>query len=179
MLFLSPTSSCADPYSISTRQEATALNDTPQTFRVYGSWQGLTANEGDLTSSFSNLRLAFSAPVADGGQPGLTSPEELLLGAAVAAYAAAFMALAAQMALDVAHLTVEGELIRGFDEVEGQFLQELRLKPEARLRTGVGFEKVHDMFRRAAALSQHRSPVLKALENAVRIRVEPAFAEET
>jgi len=155
-----------------------ALNDTPQTFRVYASWQGLTTNEGDLSSSFSNLRLPFSAPVADGGQPGLTSPEELLLGAAMAAYCTAFMHLAAQMALDVAALTVEGELIRGFDEIEGQFLQELRLKPEARLRTGGGFEKVHDMFRRAASLAQHRSPVLKALAEGMRIRVEPAFAEE-
>lgn len=123
------------------------------------------------------MRLSFSHPVADGGQPGLTTPEELLLGAAVTAYCTAFMQLAGQMALDVAVLSVEGELVREFDEVEGTKLTEIRLKPEAGLRTGMGFEKVHDMFRRAAALAQHRSPVLKALAPSIRLRVEPTFGE--
>jgi organic hydroperoxide reductase OsmC/OhrA len=144
---------------------------------VYGAWQGLTATQGDLTSSFSNLRLPFSAPVADGGQPGLTSPEELLLGAAVAAYCTAFMQLAGQMALDLAELQVEGELLRSFDEVDGQLLRELHLKPHAVLRTGIGFEKVHDMFRRAASLTEHRSPVLRALAATMRLRIEPSFGE--
>jgi organic hydroperoxide reductase OsmC/OhrA len=144
---------------------------------VYGAWKGLTATEGDLTSSFSNLRLAFSSPVADGGQPGFTSPEELLLGAAVSAYCTAFMQVADQMALDVATLAVEGELVRSFDEVEGMLIREIRLRPEAGLRTGVGFEKVHDMFRRAAALVEHRSPVLRALKPGLKIRIEPSFGE--
>ncbi|HLN60560.1 MAG TPA: OsmC family protein [Symbiobacteriaceae bacterium] len=153
------------------------LSDSQQTFRVYGTWKGLPATEGDLSSSFSNLRLSFSAPVADGGQPGFTSPEEMLLGAAVSAYCTAFMQLAAQMALDVATLEVDGELVRAFDEVEGNRLQEIRLKPVAGLRTGLGFEKVHDMFRRAAALAQHRSPVLRALDAAIKIRIEADFGE--
>lgn len=152
-------------------------SDTRQTFRVYGAWKGLPATEGDLASSFSNLRLSFSAPVADGGQPGFTSPEELLLGAAVSAYCTSFMQLAAQMALDVATLEVEGELVRAFDEVEGVRLQEIRLKPVAGLRTGIGFEKVHDMFRRAAALTQHRSPVLSALAASVKVRIDADFGE--
>lgn len=153
------------------------LSDAPLTYKVYGSWNGLTAGEGDLASSFSNLRLSFSSPVADGGQPGLTTPEELLLGAAVSAYCTAFMALVSQMALDLASLEVEGHLVRTFDELEGNQITELWLRPEGRLRTGIGFEKVHDMFRRAASLAQHRSPVLKALAASVRIRVEPSFGE--
>lgn len=153
------------------------LHDSQRTFKVYGNWKGLTATEGDISSSFSNLRVSFSAPVADGGQPGFTSPEELLLGAAVAAYCTAFMALAEQMALDVAEIAVQGELVRSFDELEGPVLTEIRLEPDARLRTGMGFEKVHDMFRRAASLAQHRSPVLKALAPALRLRIEPTFGE--
>lgn len=115
--------------------------------------------------------------MADGGQPGLTTPEELLLGSAVAAYCTAFMELVAQMAIDVASLEIEAELVRSFDEVEGNRLRELRMKPVAYLRTGVGFEKVHDMFRRAAALAEHRSPVLQTLKAGLRIRLEPDFAE--
>ncbi|HYG57082.1 MAG TPA: OsmC family protein, partial [Symbiobacteriaceae bacterium] len=141
---------------------------------MYSSWKGLTTAQGDLASGFSNLRLGFSAPVADGGLPGLTSPEELLLGAAAAAYCTAFMGVAEQMALDVAELTVEAVLMRTYDELEGHVLQDLWLKPEARLRTGIGFEKVHDMFRRAAALAHHRSPVLRTLSAAMRVRVEPS-----
>jgi len=158
-------------------QEGFPLNESPQTFRVYGAWQGLTAGQGDLASSFSNLRMPFSAPVADGGQPGLTSPEELLLGSAVAAYCTAFMELAGQMALDLSELQIEGELLRSFDEIDGQVLRELRLKPHAVLRTGIGFEKVHDMFRRAASLAEHRSPVLRALGSAMRIRIESSFGD--
>jgi organic hydroperoxide reductase OsmC/OhrA len=158
--------------------EAILLNEESiRTFRVYSAWQGLTVNEGELSSSFSNLRLTFSAPVADGGQPGLTTPEELLLGAAVTAYCTTFMNLAEQMVIDIASLTVEGELIRAFDEIDGHVIKEIRLTPDARLRTGIGFEKVHDMFRRAASLTQHKSPVLKALAGAVRLRIEPSFGE--
>jgi uncharacterized OsmC-like protein len=166
-------------YDRTTAREAISLNDETdiRTFRVYSAWKGLTSNEGDLSSSFSNLRLTFSAPVADGGQPGLTTPEELLLGSAVAAWCTSFMALAAEMAIDIAELTVEGELIRAFDELEGHLLKEIRLMPDARLRTGVGFEKVHDMFRRAASLAQHRSPVLKALAGTLRLKVDPSFGE--
>lgn len=155
------------------------MNHPEQTFRTYATWQGLTAPQGEVTSSFSNLRLAFSAPVADDGQPGLTTPEELLLGAAVTAYCTAFMQLAAQMALDVASLEVKGELVRSFDEIEGHVLKELRLEPHVQLRTGIGFEKVHDMFRRAAALAKHRSAVLRTLAAAVRITLEPTFGETT
>jgi organic hydroperoxide reductase OsmC/OhrA len=153
------------------------LNDNPVTFRAYAAWKGLTATEGDLSSSFSNLRLSFSAPVADGGQPGLTTPEELLLGAAMAGYCTSFLELSEQMALDVADIAVEGQLIRSFDEIDGHQLTDLWLKPEVKLRTGIGFEKVHDMFRRAASLAEHRSPVLQALKAAIRLRIEPGFSE--
>lgn len=115
--------------------------------------------------------------MADGGQPGLTSPEELLLGAAVAAYCTTFMELAGQMAIDLAELRMEGQLLRSYDEIDGQLLRELHLKPHAVLRTGVGFEKVHDMFRRAAALAEHRSPVLRALGAVMRLRIEPSFGD--
>lgn len=153
------------------------MNHTEQTFRTYATWQGLTSGEGEVRSSFSNFRLAFSAPVADDGQPGLTTPEELLLGAAVTAYCTSFMQLAGQMALDVASLEVKGELIRVFAEIEGHVLKEIRLEPHVQLRTGIGFEKVHDMFRRAAALARHRSAVLKALAESVKITLEPTFGE--
>ncbi|HEY3367335.1 MAG TPA: hypothetical protein VGK74_19940 [Symbiobacteriaceae bacterium] len=153
------------------------MNDSPQTFKVYGSWQGLTATTGDLASSFSNLRLAFSAPVADGGQPGVTTSEELLLGAAIAGYCAAFVELTVDMAIDLALIEVEGELKRAYDELEGNLLRELNLTVVGTLRTGVGFEKVHDMFRRAVGLAQHRSPVLKALAQSMKIRIEPHFRE--
>ncbi|MFZ5815474.1 MAG: OsmC family protein [Bacillota bacterium] len=149
--------------------------DGTLTFRAYGAWRGVTAEEGDLASSFSNLRLAFSAPVADGGQPGLTSAEELLLGAAISGYAAALIDLCRQMVLDVAELQIEGELTRTFDEIEGHRISSILLKPEVVLRTGLGFEKVHDMFRRATALARQRSPVLRALEPAIKIQVEPSY----
>lgn len=161
----------------STYQEAIPLNDAKQTFRVYGAWKGLTATEGDLNSSFSNLRLSFSAPVADGGQPGLTSPEEMLLGAAVSAYCTAFLELAGQMALDLANLEVEAELIRDYDEIDGNQLREINMKALAYLRTGIGFEKVHDMYRRAASLTKHRSPVLRALDGILKLRIEADFTE--
>lgn len=153
------------------------MNDAPQTFKVYGAWQGLTAATGEVSSSFSNLRLAFSSSVADGGQPGVTTPEELLLGSAVAAYCTAFVELAGEMVIDLAALEVSGELFRSYDELEGNLVREIRLYPEGTLRTGVGFEKVHDMFRRAASLAQHRSPVLKALGASMKIKIEPAFRE--
>lgn len=137
----------------------------------------MAAAQGDLASSFSNLRLAFSAPVADDGLPGLTSPEELLLGAAVAAYCTAFMSVAGQMALDVADVAVEGELVRDFDEVAGNVLKAIRLEPKVRLRTGIGFEKVHDMFRRASVLAKNRSPVLQALGASVKLTIDPTFGE--
>lgn len=156
-------------------EEAVPLHDGTLTFRAYGTWAGVTAPEGELASSFSNLRLSFSAPVADEGQPGLTTPEELLLGAAITGYATAFMALSRQMVLDVSALQIEGELTRTFDEVEGHRIGTILLKPEVTLRTGIGFEKVHDMFRRAAALARQRSPVLQSLEGSVRILVEPAY----
>ncbi len=155
---------------------AITLSDALITYRTYASWTGLAATEGELSSSFSNLRLSFTQPVADGGQPGLTTPEELLLGAAVAAYCTAFMELTQQMALDLASLEVEGELTRAFHEIDGHQITLIRLKPAARLRTGLGFEKVHDMFRRAASLAKHRSPVLRLLEAGTKILVEPSYA---
>lgn len=156
-------------------QEAIPLFDGTLTYRAYGTWAGVTAPEGELQSSFSNLRLSFTPPVADGGQPGLTTPEELLLGAAIAAFATAFMELSRQMVLDVASLQIEGELTRSFDEIEGHQISRILLKPEATLRTGLGFEKVHDMFRRASSLAKQRSPVLRALDAGVKILVEPSY----
>ncbi len=153
------------------------MNHADQTFRTYAVWRGLTLQEGEVSSSFSNLRLAFSAPVADEGLPGLTTPEELLLSSAVTAYCTSFMQLAVQMALDVADLEITGELARVFDELEGHVIKEIRLFPHVKLRTGIGFEKVHDMFRRAAALAKHRSPVLRALAPTVKITLEPGFGE--
>ncbi|MFZ5823144.1 MAG: OsmC family protein [Bacillota bacterium] len=113
--------------------------------------------------------------MADDGQPGLTTPEELLLGAAIAGYCTAFMELSRQMVLDIAALSVEGELTRSFHEVDGHQITAILLKPEATLRTGLGFEKVHDMFRRAAALARQRSPVLRALSTSIRIQIEPTY----
>lgn len=156
-------------------QEAIPLFEGTLTFRAYGTWAGVTAPEGELQSSFSNLRLSFTAPVADEGQPGLTTPEELLLGAAITAYATAFVALSRQMVLDVASLQIEGELTRRFDEIDGHQISQILLKPEVRLRTGIGFEKVHDMFRRASSLAKQRSPVLRALEGSIKILVEPSY----
>lgn len=121
--------------------------------------------------------LSFTAPVVDGGQPGLSTPEELRLGAAISAYCTAFMAMAEQMALDVAELHVEGELVREYQETEGVRLTEIRLQPHAGLRTGIGFDKVHDMYRRAAGLAQARSPGLRALGEVLRLRVEPGFSQ--
>lgn len=100
-----------------------------------------------------------------------------MLGAAVAAYCTAFMSVAGQMALDVADLAVAGELVRDFDEVEGSRLTAIRLEPQVSLRTGIGFEKVHDMFRRAAALAKNRSPVLQALAASVKLTIDPTFGE--
>lgn len=156
-------------------EEAVPLFDGTLTFRAYASWQGVAAPEGELASSFSNLRLSFTAPVADEGIPGLTTPEELLLGAAVSGYATAFMELARQMVLDVAQLEVQGELTRSFDAIDGHQITAILLKPEATMRTGLGFEKVHDMFRRAASLARQRSPVLRALGAGVKIQVEPSY----
>ena len=113
--------------------------------------------------------------MADDGQPGLTTPEELLLGAAIAGYCTAFMELSRQMVLDIAQLSVEGELTRSFDEVDGHQISAILLKPEATLRTGLGFEKVHDMFRRAAALARQRSPVLRAPSSSIKIQIEPTY----
>lgn len=159
------------------QSEGFSLFEGKQKFRAFGSWKGLTAVEGDLTSSFSNLRLSFSAPVADGGQPGLTTPEELLLGSAITGWCTAFMATAEQMALDVARVEIEGELTRDYDEIDGVQLKALALVIDVQLRTGIGFEKVHDMFRRAAGLAQHRSPVLKALAAVLRLKIEANFSE--
>lgn len=113
--------------------------------------------------------------MADGGQPGLTTPEELLLGAAIAAYSTALIELARQMVLDIDQLQIEGELVRSFDEIDGHQITAIRLVPEATLRSGLGFEKVHDMFRRAAALARQRSPVLRALEPGIKIQIEPSY----
>lgn len=154
------------------------MNDADQKFRVYGAWQGLTAQEGELASSFSNLRLGFSAPVSDGGLPGLTTPEEMLLGSAVSAYCTAFMEVTGQMALDLAALEVQGELTRSFDELEGHLIRSVHLVAHGRMRTGIGFEKVHDMFRRAASLAKQRSPVLRALSASCKVTVEATFGEE-
>jgi len=151
------------------------VSDAPVTYRTYGTWTGLAAAEGELASSFSNLRLTFTQPVADGGLPGTTTPEELLLGAAVAAYCTAFMELSQQMSLDIASLQVEGELTRTFDEIEGHRVSLILLKPTVKLRTGIGFEKVHDMFRRAASLAKQRSPVLRLLEAGTKILLEPSY----
>lgn len=156
-------------------EEAIALFDGTLSFRAYASWSGVTAPEGELTSSFSNLRLSFTAPVADDGQPGLTTPEELLLGAAIAGYCTAFLELARQMVLDVATVQVEGELTRSFDEIDGHQITAIVLKPAVTLRSGLGFEKVHDMFRRATSLARQRSPVLRALAAGVKIQVEPTY----
>lgn len=158
-------------------REAIALYEGTLRFRAYGEWKGVPAQTGSLASSFSNLRLDFTAPVADEGQPGLTTPEELLLGAAITAWINAFMNLARQMVLDVADIAVEGELIRTFDEIEGHQITAIQLQPTVTLRTGVGFEKVHDMFRRAVARAEQQSPVLRTLKGAVRIQVDATYQE--
>ncbi len=143
--------------------------------RAYASWKGITATRGEVSSSFSNLRLAFTSPVVDGGDPGLTSPEELLLAAALTAWCTAFLRVAGQMVLDVADVSLSGELTRTFDEIEGHRVEEIVIRPEVTLRTGLGFEKVHDMFRRATALARQQSPILRALAPAVRLLVEPTY----
>ncbi|MGE5672536.1 MAG: OsmC family protein [Mycobacterium leprae] len=152
------------------------MSDTRQTFRVYGSWKGLTATSGEISSSFSNLRLEFSAPVADGGQPGFTSPEEMLLGTAVSALSTALVDLCLQMAIDLAELTVEADLIRDYSELDGNVIKEIKMRPTAKFRTGLGFEKVHDMWWRAVARAPQVSPVLRALNAVMRVKVEPAIS---
>lgn len=135
----------------------------------------MTATHGEVASSFSNLRLDFTAPVADGGEPGLTSAEEFLLSAAATAWCTAFLDIAGQMVLDLADIAIEGELTREYDEIDGQRITAILLKPTVTLRTGFGFEKVHDMFRRATSLAKQRSPVLRVLEQGTRITVEPSY----
>lgn len=151
------------------------MHEGTLTLRAYASWSGITATRGEVSSSFSNLRLDFTSPVVDGGDPGLTSPEELLLAAALTAWCTAFLRVAGQMVLDVADVSVTGELTRAFDEVEGYRVEAILIRPEVTLRTGLGFEKVHDMFRRATALARQQSPVLRALAPAVRILVDPTY----
>lgn len=151
------------------------MHDGSLTLRAYASWKGVTATSGEVSSSFSNLRLAFTAPVADGGEPGLTSPEEMLLAAAATGWITAFLDVARQMVLDVADVAVEGELVRTYDELEGTRIERIALKPEVKLRSGLGFEKVHDMFRRATALARQRSPVLRALAAGVQLEMDPSY----
>jgi len=135
----------------------------------------MTATHGEVSSGFSNLRLDFTSPVADGGQPGLTSPEELLLASAMTAWCTTFLDMAGQMVLDVASIAMEGELTREYDEIDGQLISAVTLTPTVTLRTGLGFEKVHDMFRRATSLAKQRSPVLRTLEQGTRLVVEPSY----
>lgn len=87
------------------------------------------------------------------------------------------MTTAEQMGLDVAQVDIAGELTRDYDEIDGVQLKALELVVDVQLRTGIGFEKVHDMFRRAAALCQHRSPVLRTLAGSLRLRIEANFSE--
>jgi len=156
-------------------QEAIPVHEGTLTLRAYASWKGITATRGEVSSSFSNLRLEFMSPVADGGDPGLTTPEELLLAAAITAWCTAFARVAGQMVLDVADVSVYGELTRTYDEIEGHRVEAIMIRPEVTMRTGLGFEKVHDMFRRATALARQQSPVLRALAPAVRLQVEPSY----
>jgi len=84
----------------------------------------------------------------------------------VAAYCTAFMSISEQMALDVTELLVEGVQ-----------LTVIRLQPEVRLRTGMGFEKVHDMFRRAAALAKNRSQVPRTLAASLNLTIAASRGE--
>ena len=99
----------------------------------------------------------------------------MLLAAAATGWITAFLDVARQMVLDVADVAVEGELVRTYDELEGTRIERIALKPEVKLRSGLGFEKVHDMFRRATALARQRSPVLRALAAGVQLEVDPSY----
>ncbi len=113
----------------------------------------------------------FAAPPEFGGEPGLWTPEHLLLGSVATCYVATFRAIAEKSKLEISHLEVYAEGIIAKDE-GGFRVTEIALRPVVTLER----EEDSDRVPRIAEKAERACLISRSLSTTITVdcRIELA-----
>ncbi len=114
----------------------------------------------------------FAAPPEFGGEPGLWTPEHLLLGSVATCYVATFRVIAERSKLPVSHLEVfiEGVITK---EEGGFRFTEIMLRPVITIERQEDAERAH----RLAEKAEHACLVSRSLSSKITLECKIAVGE--